>query len=115
MKSAIESNDGISIKSPFVHTHGYLVVDVEDLHIKKSEYREAHKKVQPSPLSKVSIEGGEVILEDCETIISRGMDRTHLQKFRKNGIDVFITFNTSAQDALKVYLKEHIINEQNFH
>lgn len=115
MKIAIESNDGISITSPFVHKRGYLVVDVEDSNIMGSEYRKVHQKQvkakQPVFLEKEN----RTALCDCETIISRGMDRTNLQKFRENGIDVFITFKTSVKDAVKVYLKEHMIGVHDFH
>ncbi len=108
MKIAVESNDGVTIKSPFIRSKGYLVFNVDQSSITGYEYREAEedaaKKIQSNPL-----------LEDCGAIISRGMDRTNFKMLKEKGIDVFITFKTSAQDALKVYLKESLINTNSIH
>ena len=40
MKIAIESNDGVTLKSPFSQTRGYIVCDIENEEIEKSEYIE---------------------------------------------------------------------------
>lgn len=108
MKIAIESNDGITIKSPFIKTKGYLVYDIDESRIKGFEYRKAlgRKSTEISfpqhPHSQ---------LNDCKTIISRGMNRIDLQSFKEEGKDVFITFKTAAKDAVKLYMKELLINE----
>ncbi len=107
MKIAVESNDGVTIKSPFIRSKGYLVFNVDESNITGYEYREAEeevRKIQGNPL-----------LDDCGAIISRGMDRTNLRMLKEKGIDVFITFKTSAKDALKVYLKESLINTNSIH
>ena len=93
MKIAIESNDGETINSPFDKPKGYLVFDVEDTGIKETKYI----KLQSFPL------------KDCCTIITRGMDNKHRTEFKKNGVDVFITFNTRAKDAVRAYLRERLI------
>ena len=52
MKIAIESNDGITIKSPFIKTKGYLVYDIDESHINGFEYRQARsqkRKKHPCP------------------------------------------------------------------
>ena len=41
MKIAIESNDGITIKSPFLPTKGYVVYDIDESDIVNSEYRKS--------------------------------------------------------------------------
>jgi predicted Fe-Mo cluster-binding NifX family protein len=115
MKIAIESNDGITIKSPFVQTKGYLVVDVDESHFMESEYRENTQKGAKKKRTVMPVKKGQTILSDCETVISRGMDRINLLKFKENGIDVFITFKTSAKDAVKIYLKEHLLNSVIYH
>ncbi len=108
MKIAVESNDGVTIKSPFIRSKGYLVFNVDESNITGYEYRESDggeaRKIQSNPL-----------LDDCGAIISRGMDRTNLKMLKEKGIDVFITFKTSAQDALKVYLKESLLNTNSIH
>ncbi|GBD86613.1 hypothetical protein BMS3Abin03_00534 [bacterium BMS3Abin03] len=110
MKIAIESNDGKTIKSPLSKTKGYLVFDVDDANIMGPEYRRKHNKRRTVKSGKAK-----PLLCDCGTIISRGMDREALSKMKKKGLDVFITFNTHAQDALRAYLKERLINEQLIH
>jgi predicted Fe-Mo cluster-binding NifX family protein len=99
MKIAIESNDGETINSPFDKPKGYLVFDVEDTGIKETKYI----KLQSFPL------------KDCCTIISRGMNKKHLAEFKGKGVDVFITFNTRAKDAVRAYLRESLINKPLVH
>jgi len=55
------------------------------------------------------------MVNDCGTVISRGMNRGNLQSLKEKGIDVFITFKLSARDAVKFYLKESIINKKILH
>ncbi len=45
MKIAIESNDGVTIKSPFLPTKGYVVYDVDESDIVATEYRERVRKI----------------------------------------------------------------------
>ena len=110
MKIAIESNDGKTIKSPFSKTEGYLVFDVDDANIIGHEYRRKFNKSRT-----VSSDNTKPLLSDCRTIISRGMDRNDLSKMKNKGLDVFITFNTRAQDALRAYLREKLISKQLIH
>ncbi|RKY95835.1 MAG: hypothetical protein DRQ13_06575 [Ignavibacteriae bacterium] len=111
MKIAIESNDGVTIKSPFVQTTGYLIYDVEQSGIKGTEFRKSTTK----PKTVGDDAKLPVMVNDCGTVISRGMNRGNLQSLKEKGIDVFITFKLSARDAVKFYLKESIINKKILH
>ena len=107
MKIAIESNDGITIKSPFIKTKGYLVYDIDESHINGFEYRKAmspkKKEASLSPKPHPA-------LDDCETVISRGMNRIDLQLFKEEGKDVFITFKTTAKEAVRLYMNELLMS-----
>lgn len=108
MKIAIESNDGVTIKSPFVQTTGYLVYDVEQSGIKDTEFR---KTALSSKAIDSFIKPNEMV-NDCNTIISRGMNRNNLHSLKENGIDVYITFKLSAREAVNFYLKENFLNNK---
>ena len=105
MKIAIESNDGKTLNSPFVPPKGYIVYDIEDVNINGFEYRKktARKRAAGRKSTKP-------LLEDCKTIISRGMDNRNIREMKRKGLDVFITFNTQAKDALRAYIKESLLN-----
>ncbi|MCH7516039.1 MAG: hypothetical protein IIB08_02745 [Bacteroidetes bacterium] len=115
MKIAIESNDGETINSPFDKPKGYLVFDVEDTGIKETKYiklqSSGKKSDTVSPGKTKNINKKSFPLEDCSTIITRGMDNKHRTEFKENGVDVFITFNTRAKDAVRAYLRERLINK----
>ena len=113
MKIAIESNDGVTIKSPFLPTNGYIVYDVDKSEIISREYRE-NKKRANGDIVFVS-NNIHSLLNDCSTIISRGMDRSNLDIFKKEGKDVFITFKTSSKDAVRIYLREQLISHRMAH
>jgi len=103
MKVAIESNDGITINSPFTRPKGYLVYEIGETGIKSSELIKASRDVQQKNL------------KDCETIISRGMDRNHFLQLKKLGVDVFITFKSSAKDAVHIFMKESLLKQGSTH
>jgi predicted Fe-Mo cluster-binding NifX family protein len=119
MKIAIESNDGKTINSPFDKPRGYLVFDVEETGIKNTKYIKLQisgKNYQTaSPRRTKNINKQGFSLENCCTIITRGMDNKHLTEFKEKGVDVFITFNTRAKDAVRAYLRERLINRQLAH
>ena len=116
MKIAIESNDGVTIKSPFLPTTGYVVYDVDESEIISSEYRENSRKKKRADGDKMFISGNiHSLLNDCSAIISRGMDRSNLDIFKKEGKDVFITFKTSTRDAVRIYLREQLISQRMVH
>jgi predicted Fe-Mo cluster-binding NifX family protein len=103
MKIAIESNDGINLNSPFTHPKRYLVCEVNERGIKNSEFRNrVEAKHQPN-------------LNDCGTIISRGMDRDNFHELKKMGLDVLITFKSSVNDAIHVFMKENILEQNVIH
>lgn len=110
MKIAIESNDGVTIKSPFIPTRGYVVYDVKESDIVSSEYRESNLRERKPSGEKVIVPTKvRSLLSDCSTIISRGMDRSNLDVLKQEGMDVFITFKTSTKDAVKLYMRELLI------
>jgi predicted Fe-Mo cluster-binding NifX family protein len=116
MKVAIESNDGVTIKSPFIPTKGYVVYDVDESDIINTEYRESSfrkkKGIGELVVNSKSIHS---MLNDCSAIISRGMDRSNLDIFKKEGMDVFITFKTSTKDAVRLYMRELLISHKLVH
>jgi predicted Fe-Mo cluster-binding NifX family protein len=116
MKIAIESNDGVTIKSPFLPTTGYVVYDVDESEIISTEYRESSQKKKRTNADKVFVSNTtHSLLNDCSTIISRGMDRGNLDIFKKEGKDVFITFKTSTKDAVRIYMREQLISHRTAH
>lgn len=116
MKIAIESNDGITIKSPFLPTKGYVVYDIDESDIINSEYRESviKSKIISGEEKTGSLKLNSV-LNDCSAIISRGMDRSNLDVFKKEGMDVYITFKTSTKDAVRLYMRELLISNKLAH
>jgi len=116
MKIAIESNDGVTIKSPFLPTTGYVVYDVEESEIVSTEYRENIKRKKKADGEKLVVSNRtHSLLNDCSAIISRGMDRSNQDVFKKEGKDVFITFKTSTKDAVRLYLREQMISHRFAH
>jgi predicted Fe-Mo cluster-binding NifX family protein len=116
MKIAIESNDGVTIKSPFLPTKGYIVYDIEESDIVTSEYRESRlKNRQKNGEWEMTSKKSETVLNDCAAIISRGMDRSNLDIFKKEGMDVYITFKTSTKDAVRLYMRELLISNKFVH
>jgi predicted Fe-Mo cluster-binding NifX family protein len=116
MKIAIESNDGVTIKSPFLPTRGYVVYDITESDIVNSEYRESNlknkKKIGERKFDSIK---SNPALNDCSAIISRGMDRSNLDIFKKEGMDVYITFKTSTKDAVRLYMRELLISNKLAH
>ncbi len=119
MKIAIESNDGETINSPLDKPKGYLVFDVEDTGIKETKYiklQTSEKKSETVSAGKTkNINRQSFPLEDCCTIITRGMETKHRIEFKEKGVEVFITFNTRAKDAVRAYLRERLINKPLVH
>ena len=116
MKIAIESNDGVTIKSPFLPTKGYVVYDIDESDIVGKEYRESSLKSEKAVDEKEAIsDKSHSPLNDCSAIISRGMDRSNVDIYKKEGMDVFITFKTSTKDAVRLYLRELLISDKLAH
>lgn len=110
MKIAIESNDGVTIKSPFLPTKGYVVYDVNESDIVSTEYRESISQREMAGKNKPVAVKQNTLLNDCSAIISRGMDRSNVDIFKREGMDVFITFKTSTKDAVKIYMRELLVS-----
>jgi mitochondrial fission protein ELM1 len=43
------------------------------------------------------------------------MENKHRIEFKEKGVEVFITFNTRAKDAVRAYLRERLINKPLVH
>jgi uncharacterized linocin/CFP29 family protein len=43
------------------------------------------------------------------------MDRSNLDVLKQEGLDVFITFKTSAKDAVRLYMRELLITNKLAH
>jgi uncharacterized linocin/CFP29 family protein len=43
------------------------------------------------------------------------MDRSNLDIFKKEGMDVYITFKTSTKDAVRLYMRELLISNKLAH
>ena len=116
MKIAIESNDGVTIKSPFLPTRGYVVYDIKESDIVGSEYRESSLKKENVVGKNETVSGkSQSLLNDCSAIISRGMDRNNVDIYKKEGMDVFITFKTSTKEAVRLYMRELLISSKFAH
>lgn len=116
MKIAIESNDGQTIKSPFIPTKGYVVYHVKDSGIVETEYRESNSKdFKTTDQKNNTLVYIRSLLNDCSAIISRGMDRGSIDVLKQDGKEVFITFKTSAKDAVHLYMREQILNNKFAH
>ena len=111
MKIAIESNDGVTIKSPFLPTRGFVVYDISESDILNSEYRESNLKSKKANGEREFVSVNSV-LNDCNAIISRGMDRNYLDVFKKEGMDVYITFKTSTKEAARLYMRELLVSNR---
>lgn len=116
MKIAIESNDGVTIKSPFLPTKGYVIYNIVESGIVSSEYRESRLKGKRADGEKeVLSTKASLPINDCAAIISRGMDRSNLDFLKKEGMDVYITFKTSTKDAARLYMREQMISNMLSH
>ena len=92
MKITIESNDGETINSPFDKTPGYIVCDVDKTDIGDTEFitlSGSKTATVPTILSEEpSNTRTKFSLSDCETVITRGMDRKRLSNLKKKGEEV---------------------------
>ncbi len=111
MKIAIESNDGVTIKSPFLPTRGYVIYDISESDILNSEYRKSNLESKRVSGERKIISANSA-LNDCNAIISRGMDRNNLDVFKKEGMDVYITFKTSTKEAARLYMRELLVSNR---
>ena len=117
MKIAIESNDGETLNSPFCKTRGYIICDIDNASITSTKYvkiKNVDENIEACSRSRTTRKNI-FSLSDCRTVITRGMARNSLKDLKENGIDVFVTFNTQAKDALRAYLKESLLYRPVFH
>lgn len=117
MKIAIESNDGETLNSPFCKTRGYIICDIDNASITSTKYvkiKSGYENLEVGSKRR-TLRKNIFSLSDCRTVITRGMARNSLKDLKENGIDVFVTFNTRAKDALSAYLKERLLNRPVFH
>ena len=115
MNIAIASDDRITIASHFGKTRGFLIFNVEDEKIRQQVYRENTFTGHARGLSGQSHDmdkHGPILeaLKDCGVVISRGMGRRIYDDLQQAGIEVFITDEDNAKNAVELYIKNELIN-----
>ena len=115
MKIAIETNDGINIASPNNLLKNYMVFEVIEDRSQKKIRGSAFYADRVSELKLIkSISKTKKMLEElreCSSVISHSFNRSLLNKLRKAGVDVYITFQNRVDDAVDRYLKDNMIHK----
>ncbi len=115
MKIAVDSNDGINIASPFNLLKNFMVFEVGGINdplnfsAPRAQSNNKNKLKHIRNISKTANIESE--LSDCSTVISHCLNRPLLNKLRKSGVDVFITYQDRIDDALNQYIKDKSIHE----
>ncbi|NWF49956.1 MAG: hypothetical protein HXY49_05390 [Ignavibacteriaceae bacterium] len=110
MKIAVQSNDGKTLTSSFNQTPGFLIFNIVGDRVEGTEFRKTlstkSKKSARFDSFEKNISDCLKMLDDCQAIISRGMCRELLKGLKQSGKEVFVTFRSEAEDALKQFLHE---------
>ena len=115
MKIAVDSNDGINLTSPRELKHNYFILEMDEKSVQSNFYttRELHNKTHK--LGQVqNINELLNIIDDSGrdvTLISRSVGRKTLDKVKKSGGNVYITFKKKIDEAISQYLKEKMMHE----
>lgn len=101
MRIAIASDDGKMISNHFRKTEGFTIVDItNNSEAYESNYRKGLK------MDKLNRRSAMVdLLNDCDVIISRKMERGIYLDFQEKEIEVYRTKKREIEDAIKQYLK----------
>jgi predicted Fe-Mo cluster-binding NifX family protein len=115
MKIAIASDDGKIIASHFGRTRGFVIAEIEDKELVKSEYRENTFSGHARGLegADCGIDRHRPILEalkDCQVVISHGMGRRIYDDLKNVKIDVYVTEETEVKRAIELFLKAELID-----
>jgi predicted Fe-Mo cluster-binding NifX family protein len=115
MKIAVESNDGVNIASPFNLLKNFMVFEVEEksdpINLRDSGVQLNHEN-QLNHIKNICKSKNMVReLEDCSTVISHSLNQPLLNKLRKSGVDVFITYQSRIDDAFNQYLRDKRIHD----
>ena len=105
MKVAIRSKDGKTVSDSVTCFSGYLVYELEGERVVRSEFR----KCDPSHSTDLRYIG------DCDTVISRTLLPEEKEFLRKMGKEVLITFNSSPEEALRIFLRQRIYSDSFVH
>jgi predicted Fe-Mo cluster-binding NifX family protein len=114
MKIAIETNDGVNISSPYNLLKNFMVYEVDEKNVQinsKTSVILINDKSRLQPIKNIN-KTKDMIRDlcDCSTIISHGLNKPLLNNLRKSGVDVFITFQNTIDDALNHYLRNRMIH-----
>lgn len=101
MKVAIRSKDGITVSDSVTCFSGYLIYELDGEKIVKREFR----KCDSSHSTDLRYIG------DCDAIISRTLMPEERESLRKKGKEVLITFNSSPEEALRIFLNQRIFSD----
>ena len=118
MKIAIPSEDRIHISSHFGRTKGFMIYEIENNEIVKSEYRDntftghargmhhehGHNHHEDNHQQHTH---GRILnaLNDCNTVIAGGMGRRLLDDLNNNGKEVIVTDETQIEKAIQAFLE----------
>ena len=105
MKVAIRSKDGITVSDSVTCFSGYLVYELDGEEIVKREFRKCSS----------SHSTGLRYIGDCDAVISRTLLPEEKEFLRKIGKEVLITFNSSPEEALRLFLRQKIYSESLVH
>jgi predicted Fe-Mo cluster-binding NifX family protein len=121
MKIAVASDDGTAIAGHFGRTRGFVICEVEEGAVGKTEYRlntftghalaagvedQPHHPHQHGPILQA--------LGDCQVVISRGMGRRIHDDLIRTGISVFVTDTETVEEAVRAYLDGTLSHRPDF-
>lgn len=115
MKIAIASDDEKGIAQHFGRTKGFVVVELDDGAEKARVYRPntftGHARGLEGAGHEVDRHGPILsALADCQVVISRGMGRRLYDDLRQAGVEVFITEETDASEAVAAYVRGELVD-----
>ena len=127
MKIAIPSNDRETISAHFGRTTGFVILEVEDSKVLKSEYftnnftghaqglnhdhdhsAETHQHNQAS--TQHSHAGIFNAIGDCKIVIAGGMGRRLYTDFEQRKIQVFVTKEKNINKAVEMFINQNLDN-----
>ncbi len=109
MKIAVVSDDKESICHHFGKARGFLVFEIDDKKIVKTQYRENSGR---NTGECGSCNHSRMIenIKDCKAVISFGMGRGIFNDLEKHGIDAIVTDEENAISAVNKYLQNDLQN-----
>ena len=115
MNIAIASDDGVNIASHLGKTKGFVIFKVQDESISEQWYRAntftGHARGLSGQDHGIDRHGPILeALKDCKVVISHGMGRRIYDDLQQAGIEVFITHEMNARDAVELYINNELVD-----